>query len=908
MGKARRERKLAKRRRRQAERVTLKAPANVAPESSAAQVPQAEAGRALADASATKTAGATPNRALAGGRITLDNEQSLAGGALSMLTQISDDEAWRSLDLDGATLDHISPAELLEKLANLSPDVSRALWDFLRMVNPGYEATALRPGSDEHDQNAQAALDAFIARLNGFSGAFDVVLGRLNMGAFLRGGYFAEVVLDAKGRAPVDLVTPDPGSASWQVRTDGERGQVWQLGQYQNGTWVVLDRPTVGYIPIDPFPGRPAGRPLASPALFASLFLLGLLHDLRRVVAQQGYPRLDISVDFDKLAASMPEDAVDDPDKFRDWSNAIIQEVRAVYSKLQPDDAYIHSNIITVNRPVGAVDASSLDGIGNLITALERMAVRALKTMPLLMGINDATTETNANRQWEIHVAGIKSLQHLCETLLETLFGLALQAQGIAATVRFRFAELRAAELLRDAQVEMLKTQVAMTQYNAGWISQDAAAQKVVGHPADVPEPRAVPGLTAGLGGPSGLGAAQGAQADPGSGRAAPSLQRIEVGGIEILGQRKGDDGCPHCRPHGRRDEGQAGARSTKLIPEGADEPLPAVPEEVTISEADIRKAVNRWDELMPAYAGLLEAAVIGASNFEGQQATALSGQRQYGDASPWVWDPKGAGGGRYRNTESGQWVGAKGMLALRDQFVEAQRTAMVTDELADRLAAGDVNVQQWVQESRQIIRTTFIAEYALAHGGWRDLTSHDWGIIGHLCRDQYGFLNDFATQIANGELSAGQIKARASMYLDASVQAFERGNSERLGIPKLPAYPSDGSSECRANCKCSWHFEETEDAWNCTWVLDSGAENCVTCLQRSQDWAPLVMPQIGQRAAPVAGMTGTAQPQPAADNQSVIAFVKRALDALDWVMARPGDGGQGQESPLAGDGGEGAA
>jgi hypothetical protein len=82
-------------------------------------------------------------------------------------------------------------------------------------------------------------------------------------------------------------------------------------------------------------------------------------------------------------------------------------------------------------------------------------------------------------------------MQHLLETLLEGLLTLALQAQGIRATVRFRFAELRAAELLRDAMTEQLNIANASALYAAGWISQDEAAEMVVGHPADAPAPRA---------------------------------------------------------------------------------------------------------------------------------------------------------------------------------------------------------------------------------------------------------------------------------------------------------------------------------------------------------------------------------------------------------------------------------
>jgi hypothetical protein len=136
------------------------------------------------------------------------------------------------------------------------------------------------------------------------------------------------------------------------------------------------------------------------------------------------------------------------------------------------------------------VDASSLGAVDALIKALERMATRALKTMPLMMGLDQSTNETDSNRQWEIHAAGIKSIQHYAESLLEHLLTLALEMQGIQARIEFRFAELRAAEELRDEQTRTMKINNARAEYEAGWISQDEAAEKVTGHKADQPAPR----------------------------------------------------------------------------------------------------------------------------------------------------------------------------------------------------------------------------------------------------------------------------------------------------------------------------------------------------------------------------------------------------------------------------------
>lgn len=444
----------------------------------------------------TPRAARVPPRAIAGARARLSQDSELSDPyhALWGLAIRPDRELdWRALNLDDQTLDRISTGDLVEMMADLSPEVSGALWHFIRFCNPGWKARALRPGTNESDPAGQVSLDEFLKLVGRRHGAVDVVWNMFFMTAFFRGAMFGELVADKRGREPLDLVAIDPFAAEFQRKDHPDLGSVWQLGQIRDYKFVSIDAPTVQYVPIDPMPGKaPYGRSLVTPAIFSSLFLLSLLHDLRRVVAQQGYPRLDLEVQLERLVESMPEDMEDNPAMQEAWVNGLIDDIATVYSRLQPDDAYVHTDVVKVNRPVGAVDASSLGAVDSLIRAIERMATRGLKTMPLLMGSNEAVSETHANRQWEIHVAGIKSLQHLVEQMLEHLLKLALQMQGSRAVVEFRFAELRASEEMRDAQTEGLKIENAKHKYLAGWISQEEAALEVVGHAADWPEPRVI--------------------------------------------------------------------------------------------------------------------------------------------------------------------------------------------------------------------------------------------------------------------------------------------------------------------------------------------------------------------------------------------------------------------------------
>lgn len=474
----------------------------------------------------TRRAAPIPAAKVAKGRQSLDRPDEVMRAGLQFALQLSSEQLWRDHNLDEQTLDQMPLSRLVELICDLSPEVSKGVWDFLRLCNPGWEYSVLEPASDTESKAGRQVIDEFIAKLKDRHGSVDVLISQLFLGGFLRGAIAAELVFAADRTTAFELATPDPGSFRFRAVKDSLLKIRWQIGQNQQQGFVPLEFPTIKYVPIDPLPGRPEGRAPISAALFGAIFLLGLLHDVRRVVAQQGWPRLDIELMLEALAAALPDDVVNDPEEFKRHVEDAINQVKEVYSELEPDDTYIHTSVTKVNTPVGTVDSRSLGFIDKLIDTVERLTIRGLKSIPLLHGVTDGVSEANANRQWEIHVAGIKSIQHLVESILESLLGLALQARGIQARVDWKFAELRAAEMLRDAQTEALRIRNEREKYEAGWTSQDEAALAITGHVADQSEPRkAIPNSKPPTDPAS-------AQPDPGANRNAQALALLLTTGL----------------------------------------------------------------------------------------------------------------------------------------------------------------------------------------------------------------------------------------------------------------------------------------------------------------------------------------------------------------------------------------
>src|SRR5688500_8626913 len=80
-------------------------------------------------------------RPIPAGRTSVNDQ--VATSSNWVLVQPEDPEGfWRLRNLDVGTLDTSTPKELLDLLSDLSPEVSRAIWDFIRMANPGWEIRA----------------------------------------------------------------------------------------------------------------------------------------------------------------------------------------------------------------------------------------------------------------------------------------------------------------------------------------------------------------------------------------------------------------------------------------------------------------------------------------------------------------------------------------------------------------------------------------------------------------------------------------------------------------------------------------------------------------------------------------------------------------------------------------------
>lgn len=156
-----------------------------------------------------------------------------------------------------------------------------------------------------------------------------------------------------------------------------------------------------------------------------------------------------------------------------------------------------------------------------------------------------------------------------------------------------------------------------------------------------------------------------------------------------------------------------------------------------------------------------------------------------------------------------------------------------------DAWQAGRLSLADFERLFKTEVRDLYVAAAWTARGSVEATSQADYGRVGRMLRDQYGYAHDFFQEIERGELSLAQIKARTGLYVAGSSQAIEATGAAQAGLPRLPAIPGDGSTRCRTNCKCTWQVQAVQNGFDCTWQLHT-AEHCPDCRQRAADWNPL--------------------------------------------------------------------
>ena len=370
--------------------------------------------------------------------------------------------SWKTLEVSRKHLLNLPYSQLAQVALDLSPEVNKGLHDFLRFVNPSHVLRNSNPVAEQ-------ASHAFVRQLDTYYGSFRSHIDSLWSGIFLTGGAFPELVLGPGGRSPLDLVFNDPGSARFRRERDSMRGPRPRLGQEtRHGFNYLDDSPLVKYLGFDRLTDNPYGRPIVGPAVHSSVFLLGLIQDLRRAIANVGLSRTDYSLEAEEILKliSLNPDLVGNDAATAEFITEQIESIKAVLGSLDVDSDYVHLSTVKVNHSTNPM-MLNLNGLNTVIDSLQRNVVNGFKGISSLMNIMNSTTETHIRSQLEYYVSALQSLQDEVSDMLSGFFDIANQVQGIQGETEFKFRRQRSADKMAMAQIEQIRTDTVVNKVDS---------------------------------------------------------------------------------------------------------------------------------------------------------------------------------------------------------------------------------------------------------------------------------------------------------------------------------------------------------------------------------------------------------------------------------------------------------
>ena len=205
---------------------------------------------------------------------------------------------------------------------------------------------------------------------------------------------------------------------------------------------------------------------------------------------------------------------------------------------------------------------------------------------------------------------------------------------------------------------------------------------------------------------------------------------------------------------------------------------------------------------------------------------------------SRYRWNPALGTTGRYI-APSGRMVPQKTVTGEMEWVIGGVKGEM--QSLSRDLQSGNISLQEWYDGMRDRVKIIHTLDAAIAKGGWAQMSQSDWGAVGAITKFQYGKLNDFALQIADGLALDGRFLVRAGMYADAARgtgEDMKRREADRnptlteemrelgaadhcttrngvlgcielndMGWQPIGTLPRIGDTPCGTNCHCNFVF-----------------------------------------------------------------------------------------------------
>lgn len=194
---------------------------------------------------------------------------------------------------------------------------------------------------------------------------------------------------------------------------------------------------------------------------------------------------------------------------------------------------------------------------------------------------------------------------------------------------------------------------------------------------------------------------------------------------------------------------------------------------------------------------------------------------------------------GRYRD-ERGKFLSKAAVGQLVDRRIDKLESLL--KRYTRMLANGQISLDQWQGSVRQAIKTAHIQAAIVGYGGRQAMGSAEFGRIGQRLRAEYGYLQNFVSDLLGGRVSTAMAVARIGLYAQSVRGSYWQGTELReqergfslmrrkldaqaqhcqdcidyaaRGIVPIGSLPMPGQRcACRARCKCSVEYFRQQPA-----------------------------------------------------------------------------------------------
>lgn len=268
--------------------------------------------------------------------------------------------------------------------------------------------------------------------------------------------------------------TADSDLTAYQRQTGGKTN--WKRLNSETFFWE-----SVGKRPDDPHGGARYGAALAE-----VLVNLSFWKSITDAVQNAAWPRLAFGIPWAELQELYQKTLGYTEEKAADAVAEDVAQFKKEVASILPDDNVFFDS----QGKMMVIAAGSFQGIEPIITERRSRIVRGLRTLPLFLGLNDSTTETQATQQVRIHGKRLGALRSRIVAIAEKIGTLHLRLMGRKTIAKAIVLPIFPGDAAADANTESVRTQTRIEWRRQGWIDNDQAANDLTGSGA-VAEPEA---------------------------------------------------------------------------------------------------------------------------------------------------------------------------------------------------------------------------------------------------------------------------------------------------------------------------------------------------------------------------------------------------------------------------------